>query len=62
MHKRKINFCLGFNSGAELLIQNGANVNFVAENGQTALIDAAGKGKNSSFIAFTELKIQYNFF
>lgn len=38
-------FFLGFNKTAELLIQNGANVNFVGSNGDTALNHAAFNGE-----------------
>lgn len=42
---KKFSFCLGFDKVAELLIGKGADVNIVANNGDTALINAAYKGK-----------------
>lgn len=38
-------FRQGFQNAAELLIRKGANVNVVGENGNTALLKAAEKGK-----------------
>lgn len=40
-----VSICVGHDKVAELLIRKGADVNIVTDNGDTALIIAADKGK-----------------
>lgn len=54
----KFSFLLGLNKTAELLIKNGANVNFVTNTNNTALYYACGKGMHRiKFPCFVKLEL-----